>query len=49
MLARCPADLSLNQWMAFTPRELVRTHLNLDDATLGALRKDKPVITGRGG
>jgi oxalate decarboxylase len=38
------ADISLNQWLALTPPELVRAHLNLDDATVGALSKDKPVI-----
>lgn len=38
------ADLSLNQWMALTPPELVRAHLNLDDAALGGLSKDKPII-----
>jgi oxalate decarboxylase len=40
------ADISLNQWMALTPPELVRAHLNLDDATLQALSKDKPVVVG---
>jgi oxalate decarboxylase len=40
------ADVSLNQWMALTPPELVQTHLNLDQATLAALRKDKPIIVG---
>ena len=38
------ACISLNQWMALTPPELVRAHLNLDQQTLAALRKDKPVI-----
>jgi oxalate decarboxylase len=38
------ADISLNQWMALTPPELVQAHLNLDDATMAALSKDKPVI-----
>jgi oxalate decarboxylase len=38
------ADVSLNQWMALTPSELVQQHLNLDQQTLAALRKDKPVI-----
>jgi oxalate decarboxylase len=37
-------DVSLNQWMALTPPELVRAHLNLDKKTMAALRKDKPVI-----
>lgn len=40
------ADISLNQWMALTPPELVQAHLNLDEQTIKALRKDKPVIVG---
>jgi oxalate decarboxylase len=38
------ADVSLNQWMALTPPELVQAHLNLDADTIAALSKDKPVI-----
>jgi oxalate decarboxylase len=38
------ADVSLNQWMALTPPELVQAHLNLDRRTISALRKDKPII-----
>ena len=38
------ADISLNQWMALTPPELVQAHLNLDQQTMSVLRKDKPVI-----
>jgi oxalate decarboxylase len=38
------ADVSLNQWMALTPPELVGAHLNLDEQTLGALSRDKPII-----
>jgi len=38
------ADVSLNQWMALTPPELVRAHLNFDDKTIDALHKDKPII-----
>ena len=38
------ADISLNQWMALTPPELVQAHLNLDEATMAALSKDKPII-----
>jgi oxalate decarboxylase len=37
-------DVSLNQWMALTPPELVQAHLNLDGHTMRALRKDKPII-----
>lgn len=38
------ADISLNQWMALTPPELVQAHLNLNEKTMSALRKDKPII-----
>jgi oxalate decarboxylase len=41
------ADLSLNQWMALTPRGLVEAHLNLGDETLDALRKHKPIVVSR--
>ncbi len=37
-------DVSLNQWMALTPPELVQAHLNLDQQTMAALRKEKPII-----
>lgn len=38
------ADISLNQWMALTPPELVQIHLNLDQKTLAKLQKQKLVI-----
>src|SRR4051812_3314953 len=38
------ADVSLNQWMALTPPELVQAHLNLDDETLASLSRDKPIL-----
>src|SRR5919112_232420 len=38
------ADVSLKQWMALTPPELVRAHLNLDEQTIAALSKEKPII-----
>jgi oxalate decarboxylase len=38
------ADVSLNQWMALTPPELVQAHLNLSQQTMTALRKDKPLV-----
>ncbi len=38
-------DVSLNQWMALTPPELVRAHLNLNVRMMAALRKEKtPVV-----
>jgi oxalate decarboxylase len=39
------ADLSLDQWMALTPPELVNAHLKLDPQVMKALRKEKvPVV-----
>jgi oxalate decarboxylase len=38
------ADMSLHQWMALTPPELVAAHLNLDKSTVAALRKQKAVV-----
>jgi oxalate decarboxylase len=40
----CFADISLTQWLALTPSELVKAHLNLDDDSVAALPEDKPVI-----
>src|SRR5467141_3837314 len=41
------ADVSLNQWLALTPPELVQAHLELDAQTLAALQKEKfPVVPG---
>ncbi|MEJ1231402.1 MAG: hypothetical protein WDM88_13345 [Galbitalea sp.] len=38
------SDISLNQWLGLTPHELVKAHLNLDDATLATLNPSKPII-----
>lgn len=39
------ADVSLNQWMALTPAELVKSNLNVDEAFVSKLRKEKwPVV-----
>ena len=40
------ADVSLGQWMALTPPELVQAHLNLDAQTMAAVARaqDKPII-----
>jgi oxalate decarboxylase len=39
------ADVSLNQWLALTPPELVRASLDIDETTVRALRKKKsPVV-----
>ncbi|KAF8650595.1 hypothetical protein AX16_005180 [Volvariella volvacea WC 439] len=37
-------DISLNQWLALTPPELVRSHLGFDDETLAALSKTKNTV-----
>ncbi len=38
------ADVSLQQWVALTPRELVRAHLRLDRRLLDGLPKRKLVV-----
>jgi oxalate decarboxylase len=38
------ADLSLNQWMALTPPDLLQAHLHLDPKVMDALRKQKSPI-----
>jgi oxalate decarboxylase len=38
------ADLSLNQWMALTPPELLKVHLDLDPQVTDALHKEKHAI-----
>ncbi len=40
------ADLSLARWLALTPPELVRAHLNVDDAFIQALHRDKRPVVG---
>ncbi|KAF8674929.1 Oxalate Decarboxylase [Rhizoctonia solani] len=41
-------DISLNQWLALTPPDMVKAHLQLDDETISQLQKVKPVIVGPG-
>ena len=39
------SDVSLNQWMALTPPEMVRGTLNLGDTAMKALRREfRPVV-----
>lgn len=41
------ADVSLNQWLALTPPELVSAHLKLDPQAMAAFRKQKlPIVPG---
>lgn len=43
--SRFCTDISLNQWMALTPPDLIRGHLNLDDTAMNALRRGRqPVV-----
>ncbi|TCD61848.1 hypothetical protein EIP91_007838 [Steccherinum ochraceum] len=42
-------DISLNQWLALTPPDLVKAHLQLDDATIAKLSKTKPTVIGPSG
>jgi oxalate decarboxylase len=37
-------DLSLSEWLAHTPPELVMAHLNIDKATYDAIPKEKLVV-----
>jgi oxalate decarboxylase len=41
------ADVSLNQWLALTPPELVQAHLKLDPQGLGRLAQGE--VSGRAG
>ncbi|KAG7444829.1 oxalate decarboxylase [Guyanagaster necrorhizus] len=41
-------DISLNQWLALTPPDLVKAHLDFDDATIAQLSKTKPTVMGPG-
>jgi oxalate decarboxylase len=41
-------DLSLSQWISHTPPELVKAHLNVDDATLKAIPDHKVVVMPEG-
>ena len=42
------ADISLNQWMALTPAEMVADHLHLSERAMRALRKEKQPVVRRG-
>lgn len=39
-------DISLTQWLALTPPELVKAHLGFDDATIASLNKTKQMVVG---
>lgn len=37
-------DISVSQWLALTPRQVVKDTLNLSDETLDKLPKDKTLL-----
>ncbi|KIK98029.1 hypothetical protein PAXRUDRAFT_135041 [Paxillus rubicundulus Ve08.2h10] len=39
-------DVSLAQWLALTPPELVKAHLGLSDETIATMKKTKQVVVG---
>jgi oxalate decarboxylase family bicupin protein len=39
-------DISLSNWLALTPPELVKAHLGFDDATIAHLSKTKQTVVG---
>ncbi|CAE6501309.1 unnamed protein product [Rhizoctonia solani] len=41
-------DISLNQWLALTPPDMVKAHLQLSDDTISKLQKVKPIVVGSG-
>ncbi|QRV73697.1 oxalate decarboxylase [Ceratobasidium sp. AG-Ba] len=41
-------DISLNQWLALTPPDVVKAHLQLDDDTISKLQKVQPIVVGPG-
>lgn len=38
------SDISVNQWLGLTPKQVVKDHLNVDDAFVDSLPKVKPFI-----
>ncbi|MDB6125604.1 MAG: oxalate decarboxylase [Pedosphaera sp.] len=40
------ADVSLSQWLGFTPHELVRAHLNIDESVLAKISTPKKLVVG---
>ncbi|MDB6022375.1 MAG: oxdC [Pedosphaera sp.] len=42
------ADISLAQWLGFTPHELVRAHLHIDESVLAKIPTRKQLVVGAG-
>ncbi|KAF8600929.1 putative oxalate decarboxylase/oxidase [Ceratobasidium sp. AG-I] len=41
-------DISLNQWLALTPPDMVKAHLQLSDDTINKLQKTKSIVVAPG-
>ncbi|OSD06502.1 oxalate decarboxylase [Trametes coccinea BRFM310] len=39
-------DISLSQWLALTPPDLVKAHLQISDETISKFNKTKPIVVG---
>jgi oxalate decarboxylase/phosphoglucose isomerase-like protein (cupin superfamily) len=37
-------DISVNQWLGLTPKQVVKDHLKVDDAFLDTLTKEHPFV-----
>ncbi|KAF2203609.1 Bicupin, oxalate decarboxylase/oxidase [Delitschia confertaspora ATCC 74209] len=44
LLADTYSDISVNQWLGLTPAQIVKDHLNVDDAFVSTLPKTEPFI-----
>lgn len=42
--AKVYSDISVNQWLGLTPKQVVKDHLKVSDGFLATLRKDRPII-----
>lgn len=38
------SDISVNQWLGLTPKQIIKDHLKVSDGFLATLKKDKPII-----
>jgi oxalate decarboxylase/phosphoglucose isomerase-like protein (cupin superfamily) len=38
------SDISVNQWLGLTPKQVVKDHLHLSDNVLNSFPKTKPII-----
>jgi hypothetical protein len=44
LVTNCLLDMALGQWIASTPRQIVKDTLNLSDKTLASLKTDKQYV-----